>query len=78
MIRRVARLLLLFLLSLLTLYVLVLSLVSLSIGLTNTDRPGFWMPILCGLLVLWLATFLVRCIVRIVRQPKVKDRYPSD
>ena len=78
MIRKLLRLLLLSFLSLLTLYILLLSFVSVSMGVTNTDRPGFWMPILSGLLVLWLSIYIIRLIVHIVGQSKVKERYPSD
>ncbi len=78
MIRKLLRLLLLSFLSLLTLYTLLLSLVSISMGVINADRPGFWMPILCGLLVLWLSIYIIRLIVHIAGQSKVKERYPSD
>lgn len=78
MIRKLLRLLLLSFLSLLTLYILLLSFVSISMGVTNTDRPGFWMPILSGLLVLWLSIYIIRLIIYIAGQSKVKERYPSD
>lgn len=78
MITKLLRLLLLSFLSLLTLYILLLSFVSISMGVTNTDRPGFWMPILSGLLVLWLSIYIIRLIVYIAGQSKVKERYPSD
>jgi hypothetical protein len=78
MIGKLLRLLLLSFLSLLTVYILLLAFVSISMGLTNTDRPGFWMPILCGLLVFGLSIYVIRLIVYIVRQSHVKGRYPSD
>jgi len=78
MTRKLLRLLLLSFLSLLTVYMLLLSFVSISIGVTNTARPGFWMPILCGLLVFGLSIYIIRLIVYIVRQSHVKERYPSD
>jgi predicted tellurium resistance membrane protein TerC len=78
MIRKLLRLLLLSFLSLLTLYILLLSFVSISMGVINTDRPGFWMPILSGLLVLWLSIYIIRLIIYIAGQSKVKERYPSD
>jgi hypothetical protein len=78
MIRKLLRLLLLSFLSLFTLYILLLSFVSISIGVINADRPGFWMPILCGLLVLWLSIYIIRLIVHIVAQSNVKETYPSD
>ncbi len=77
MIKKLASLALLSLLSLLTLYILLLSLVSISMGLTNTDRPGFWMPVVCGALVLWLSMYLIRLIVYIGNRSRAKDRYPS-
>ena len=78
MIKKFAPLFLLFLLSLFTLYLIFLSLISISIGLTNTDRAGFWMSILGGLLILCLGILLIRLILHIVRRSKVKDRYPED
>jgi hypothetical protein len=74
MIRKLARVFLLSFLSLLTLYLTFLSIISISTGLTNTDRPGFWMPIMCGMLILCLTTFPIRLMLYIVRQGK--DRYP--
>jgi len=76
MIRKLAPFLLLFLLSLLTLYLIFISVVSISIGLTNTDTRGFWMPVVCGLLILCLTTFLIRLIIYIYNQMKARDRYP--
>jgi hypothetical protein len=78
MTRKLLRLLLLSFLSLLTVYILLLSFVSISIGVTNTARPGFWMPIVCGAVVLWLAIYLIRLVVYIGKRSRAKDRYPSD
>jgi len=66
---------LLFFLSLFTLYLIFLSVMSISIGLANTAIPGFWMPILCGLLIFSLAIFTVRLIIYIFKQSRAKDRY---
>jgi hypothetical protein len=49
--------------------------ISLYIGFTNTHRVGFWMPIVCGILLLILASFLIRLIVYIIRQARSRDRY---
>ena len=77
MIKRLAPLFLLVFLSLFTLYLIFLSVISISIGLANTDVRGFWMPILCGLLILCLTIFLIRLIIYIFRQMKSKDGYPN-
>lgn len=78
MIKKLARLFLLSFLSLLTLYLMLLSFISISMGLTNAERPGFWMPILCGILILSLSIFIIRLILYIVKQSRVKDRYPYE
>jgi len=78
MTRKLLRLLLLSFLSLLTVYILLLSFVSISIGVTNSAKSGFWMPILWGLLVFGLSIYIIRLIAYIVRQSHVKERYPSD
>ena len=77
MIKKLAPLFLLVFLSLFTLYLIFLSVVSISIGLANTDARGFWMPLLCGLLILCLTIFLIRLIIYIFRQMKPKDGYPN-
>ena len=75
MIHKIARSLFLVFLSLLSLYLILVSGISIFIGLTNTHRAGFWMPILCGGLLLTLTSFLIRLIVYIVRQAKSRDKY---
>jgi hypothetical protein len=62
-------------LSLFGAYLLFISGISLFIGLTNMHRPGSWMPILCGFLLLILISFLVRLIVYIIRHARSRDRY---
>ena len=76
MIKKLVLSFLLFFLSSLTLYLIFLSVISISIGLANTDRPGFWMPVMCGLLIFCLTIFLVRLIISIFKQTKSKDEYP--
>jgi hypothetical protein len=75
MIYKIARFLFLIFLSLLSLYLALVSGISLYIGFTNTHRVGFWMPIVCGILLLILASFLIRLIVYIIRQARSRDRY---
>jgi hypothetical protein len=77
MIKKIIRFLFLLFLSLSTLYLILISTISILIGLGNTQRPGFWMPILCGGLILILASFLIRLIVYIIRQARAKDKYLS-
>ncbi|MBE9573789.1 MAG: hypothetical protein IMF20_01495 [Proteobacteria bacterium] len=76
MIKKLARLLLIFLLSLLTLYLVFVSVISVSIGFANAERPGFWMPILWGVLIFCLGIFIIRLIVHVFRQMKAKEKYP--
>jgi hypothetical protein len=75
MIPKIARFLALVFLCLFCAYLIFISGISLFIGLTNTHRTGFWMPILCGLLLLALTSFLVRLIVCIIRQARPRDKY---
>jgi len=76
MIKKLALLFLLFFFSIFTLYLIFLSITSISIGLINIERSGFWMPILCGLLIFFLTIFMIRLIRYIFQQTKVKDKYP--
>jgi hypothetical protein len=76
MIKKLALLLLVFFLSFLTLYLVFLSVISVSIGFANAERPGFWMPILWGVLIFSLGIFIIRLIVHLFRQIKAKEKYP--
>jgi len=76
MIKKLALLFLLFFFSILTLYLTFLSITSIAIGLINIEKTGFWMPILCGLLIFFLTIFMIRLIRYIFRQTKAKDKYP--
>jgi len=76
MIKKIVLVFLLFSFSLFTLYLIFLTVISISIGLTNTDRAGFWMPILYGLLVFCLTTFIIRLIIYIFKHIRGKDGYP--
>ncbi len=76
MIKKLAPLFLLLFLSIFTLYLTFLSITSISIGLINIERSGFWMPILCGLLIFCLTIFIIRLILYIFRQMRAKDKYP--
>ncbi len=76
MIKKLVLLFLLFFLSSLTLYLIFLSVISISIGFANTDRPGFWMPVMYGLLIFCLTIFIIRLIISIFKQTKSKDEYP--
>jgi len=75
MIKKLALLFLLLFFSIFTLYLTFLSIVSISIGMINIERSGFWMPILCGLLIFFLTIFMIRLILYIFRQMKAKDKY---
>ncbi len=75
MIRKIVRFLFLVFLSLFSVYLILVSGISIFIGLTNTHRAGFWMPILCGGLLLSLTSFLVRVIIYIIRQARSKEKY---
>jgi hypothetical protein len=76
MIKKLARFFLLLFLSLFTLYLIFISAISVVIGVTNTERAGYWMPILCGLLILCVSTFLIRLIMYILRQARYREKYP--
>jgi len=75
MIRKIARYLFLVFLSVFILYLMILSGISIFIGLTNTHKTGFWMPILCGGLLLFLSIFLIRLILYIVKRARARDKY---
>jgi hypothetical protein len=75
MISKIVRFLSLVFLALFSVYLILVSGISLFIGFTNTHRAGFWMPIVCGGLLLSLTSFLVRLIVYIIRQARSKDKY---
>jgi hypothetical protein len=76
MMKKLARLLIIVVLSFFTLYLIFLSVVSVSIGFANAVRPGFWMPIVWGLLILCLGLFIIRWIVYLFKQMKTKEKYP--
>jgi len=75
MIKKLALLFLLFFTSIFSLYLTFLSIASISIGLSNIEKSGFWMPILCGLLIFFLTIFMIRLTLYIFRQMKAKDKY---
>lgn len=75
MMPKIARFLSLVFLSLVCAYLILISGISLFMGLANTHRTGFWMPILCGLLLLILISFLVRLIIYIIRRARTSDKH---
>jgi hypothetical protein len=75
MIHKLVRFFFLVFLSCLSGYCILVSAISIFIGFANTDRTGFWMPILCGGLLLILTSFLIRLIVYIIRQARSRERY---
>ena len=77
MIKRIVRFCILALLSFFSAYLIFLAITSSYIGLAHAERPGFWMPIFFGLLVLCLAVLLIRLIVHIGRKAKNRDNYPT-
>ena len=76
MIKKIAHLLLIFLLSFFTFYLVFVSVISVSIGFANSERPGFWMPILWGVLIFCLGLFIIRLIGYLFKQMKAKEKYP--
>jgi|GEM_PF-2095844 len=76
MIKKLALLFLLFFISIVTLYLIFLSITFIYIGLINAERPGFWMPIVSGILIFFLTIFMIRLIRYIFQQIKAKDKYP--
>ena len=75
MIPKIVRFLSLVFLGLFSVYLIIVSGTSIFIGFTNTHRAGFWLPIVCGGLLLILTSFLVRLIVYIIRQTRSRDKY---
>jgi len=75
MIPKIVRFLSLVFLGLFRVYLIIVSGTSIFIGFTNTHRAGFWLPIVCGGLLLILTSFLVRLIVYIIRQTRSRDKY---
>ena len=75
MIRKIVRFLSLVFLVFFSLYLILVSGTSIYIGFTSSHRAGFWMPIVCGVLLLILTSFLIRLIVYIIRQARSKDKY---
>lgn len=73
--RKIARYLFLGLLSFFSLYLMMLSGISIFIGFTNIHKTGFWMPILCGGLILFLSIFLIRLILYIIKRARSRDKY---
>lgn len=75
MIQKIARYLFLVLLSGLSLYLILMSVISIVIGFVNTHKAGFWVPILCGILLLILTSFLIRLIAYIIKRTRSGDKY---
>lgn len=75
MIHKIIRFLFLVFLSLFSVYLILVSGISIVIGLTNTHRAGFWMPVLYGGLILILTSFLIRLIVYVIRQARSRDKH---
>jgi hypothetical protein len=73
--KKLVRLLIILVLSLFTLYLIFLSVISVSVGFVNSDRPGFWMPILCGLIIFCIDLYIIKLIVYLFRQTKAKEKY---
>jgi len=76
MIKKTVRLVFLLLLSFLALYLAFVAIISIVTGLTSMEKSGFWMPLLCGALLLYLAVLIARFIIYIVQHMKAKERYP--
>jgi len=74
MISKLARLFLFLFLSFFALYFLFLSIISISIGFGNIERPGFWMPIVCGVLILLLMTSIIRLMLYLYKQTQDKEK----
>ena len=75
MMKKLFRSLIILVLSLFTLYLIFLSVISVSLGFVNSDRPGFWMPILCGLLIFLIDLYIIKLIVYLFKQTKAKEKY---
>ncbi len=76
MINKLVHLVLIFLLSLAALYLIFLSVISISIGLANSSRPGFWMPIVWGVLIICLDLFMLRLVVYLFKRIRARKKYP--
>ena len=77
MIKRIVRFCIIVLITFSSAYLIFLAITSIYIGLAHAERPGFWMPIAFGLLVLCLTVSLIRLIVHIGRKAKNRDNYPT-
>jgi hypothetical protein len=75
MMKKLFRSLIILVLSLFTLYLIFLSVISVSLGFVNSDRPGFWMPILCGFLLFLIDLYIIKIIFYLLKQTKAKGRY---
>ena len=75
MMKKLVRLLIILVLSSFTLYLILLSMISVSVGFVNSDRPGFWMPILCGVLLFCIDLYVIKLTVRLLKQTKAKEKY---
>jgi hypothetical protein len=75
MIPKIARYLFVVFLSVLSLYLIFLSAISIFIGLINTNQTGFWVPILCGSLLLFLTSFVIRLMVYIIKRTRSRGKY---
>ena len=75
MMKKLFRSLIILVLSLFTLYLIFLSVISVSLGFVNSDRPGFWMPILCGFLLFLIDLYIIKIIVYLLKQTKAKGKY---
>jgi hypothetical protein len=73
--KKLFRSLIIMVISLFTLYLIFLSVISVSLGFVNSDRPGFWMPILCGFLLFFLDLYIIKLIVYLFKQTKAKEKY---
>ena len=75
MMKKLVRLLIILVLSFFTLYLIFLSVISVSVGFVNSDRPGFWMPILCGLLIFCIDLYIIKLLIYLFKQTKAKEKY---
>jgi hypothetical protein len=73
--KKLFRSIIILVLSLFTLYIIFLSVISVSLGFVNSDRPGFWMPILSGFLLFLIDLYIIRFIVYLFKRTKAKERY---
>jgi hypothetical protein len=54
-------------------YLAFICLISLWVGLTSSDRPGFWVPLAAGALALPLVVFLGHRIIRRLRHLLIEE-----